>query len=78
MACVVANATRAPPLWVAARYVDRGQALLGLGGHQGISAAAGHVAARGECLDAFAGLFGGLPLATGSAKLADARRAWLW
>ena len=78
MACVVANATRAPPLWVSARYVDRGQALLGLGGHQGISAAAGHVAARGECLDAFAGPFGGLPLATGAAKLSDARAAWLW
>ena len=78
MACVVANATRAPPLSVSARYVDRGQALLGLGGHQGISAAAGHVAARGECLDAFAGPFGGLPLATGAAKLSDARAAWLW
>ena len=78
MACVVANATRAPPLWVSARYVDRGQALLGLGGHQGSSAAAGHVAARGECLDAFAGPFGGLPLATGAAKLSDARAAWLW
>ena len=52
-------------------------ALLGLGATRHLPAA-GHVAARGECLDAFAGPFGGLPLATGAAKLSDARAAWLW
>ena len=78
MAFVVANRTRAPPVWVRAPYVDRGQNVLGLGSHAGISAGAGHVETRSACLDAFAELFGGMPLVTGHDKVVDARAAWLW
>ena len=37
-----------------------------------------HVAIRDHCLSTFARFFGRMPLVTGSAKLVDAKREWLW
>jgi len=78
MSFIVANATRAPPLWFRAPYSDYGQSILSFGRHAGISSGVDHVETRGDCIATFARLFGTMPLVTSHSKLVDARSEWLW
>ena len=78
MSFLVANTTKAPPLWLRAPYSDYGQSVFSLGQHAGISAATDHITTRGDCVATFARLFGTMPLVAGHAKVADARTEWFW
>jgi len=75
MSMLVANVSKAPPVWVAAQYRDFGQWLIGTGG---ISSGAGHAGARNECLTHFAKVMGHMPLIATNAKSGDARNSWWW
>ncbi|KAJ8601940.1 hypothetical protein CTAYLR_004458 [Chrysophaeum taylorii] len=75
MSFVVANRTRAPPIWVRLHYDDYGQSFAS---HAGISAAKDHVAVREACIQRFAELFGRFPLVTAHHKTIDARSSWIW
>ena len=78
MSFVVANTTKAPPLWFRAPYSDYGQSILSLGHHAGISSGVDHIETRGDCITTFARLFGTMPLVTSHAKVVDARMEWVW
>lgn len=75
MSFLVANATKAPPVWFRAAYVDYGQSFAS---HAGISAGRDHLQIRQECLRAFAALFGHDPLQTATHKVLDASTSWFW
>ena len=76
MSFLVANATKAPAVWLRAPYTDYGQSFLK---HAGISAAPDHHQIRIDCLTTFSHYFQDrLPLKTGHLKLKNANNDWLW
>lgn len=76
MSFLVANATRAPAIWLRAPYTDYGQSIYK--SHAGISASSDHIDIRQSCLALFADLFHHFPLVTGRLKLVHAPSQWLW
>lgn len=70
MQFVVSNATGGvPPVWVQARFQDRGT-------HSGISQGKDHERERSQCVTRLVKEFGRLPLTVTSHKAIDARAAW--
>ncbi|CAD6335471.1 unnamed protein product [Miscanthus lutarioriparius] len=70
MAFLVANATGAPPVWVQGRIFEIGSS--------GISSLKGHGLQRSRCLNAFAAMYGHMPLVATTVKAVDSRRSWFW
>ncbi|XP_010930291.1 glycosylinositol phosphorylceramide mannosyl transferase 1 [Elaeis guineensis] len=70
MSLLVANATRAPPIWVKGKIYE-------IGG-SGISSLKGHNKRRNRCLNDFFSLYGAVPLVPTSMKAVDAREEWFW
>ncbi|XP_042446327.1 glycosylinositol phosphorylceramide mannosyl transferase 1-like [Zingiber officinale] len=70
MSLLVANATRAPPIWVKGRIYEIGSF--------GISSLEGHIERRTKCLNDFISLYESMPLVSTSTKAVDARQAWFW
>ncbi|PWZ24561.1 Glycosyltransferase family 64 protein C4 [Zea mays] len=70
MAFLVANATGAPPIWVQGRIFEIGSS--------GISSLKGHGLQRSRCLNAFAAMYGHMPLVATTVKAVDSRGSWFW
>ncbi|KAH7431544.1 hypothetical protein KP509_08G054700 [Ceratopteris richardii] len=70
MSFLVANITRAPPIWVKGKIFEIGSS--------GISSLSGHSKHRSACLNAFADIYGHMPLIPSNLKAVDARTAWIW
>ncbi|XP_068644527.1 glycosylinositol phosphorylceramide mannosyl transferase 1-like [Aristolochia californica] len=70
MAFLVANATRAPPIWVKGEIFEIGST--------GISSLGGHSEQRSVCVNKFVELYGYMPLVSTSVKAVDSRNLWLW
>ncbi|XP_068668635.1 glycosylinositol phosphorylceramide mannosyl transferase 1-like [Aristolochia californica] len=70
MAFLVANATRAPPIWVKGNIFEIGST--------GISSLGGHSERRSVCVNKFAEVYGYMPLVSTSVKAVDSRNLWLW
>ncbi|WOK92898.1 glycosyltransferase family protein 64 [Canna indica] len=70
MSLLVANFTRAPPIWVKGKIDEIGSF--------GISSLGGHIEKRTKCLNDFISLYGADPLVPTSTKAVDAQEQWLW
>ncbi|KAL6873887.1 hypothetical protein ACP4OV_013969 [Aristida adscensionis] len=70
MSFLVANVTGAPPVWVQGRIYEIGSS--------GISSLKGHSLQRSRCLNAFAAMYGHMPLVATTVKAVDSRRSWFW
>ncbi|XP_066376514.1 glycosylinositol phosphorylceramide mannosyl transferase 1-like [Miscanthus floridulus] len=70
MSFLVANATGAPPVWVQGRIFEIGSS--------GISSLKGHGLQRSRCLNAFAAMYGHMPLVATTVKAVDSRKSWFW
>lgn len=70
MSLLVANVSRAPPIWVKGKIYEIGSS--------GISSIKGHSDKRKKCLNDFVSLYGIMPLVTTSVKAEDARHEWFW
>ncbi|KAJ1260928.1 hypothetical protein BS78_10G269300 [Paspalum vaginatum] len=70
MSFLVANATGAPPVWVQGRIFEIGSS--------GISSLKGHDLQRSRCLNAFAAMYGHMPLVATTVKAVDSRGSWFW
>ncbi|TVU07682.1 hypothetical protein EJB05_41047 [Eragrostis curvula] len=70
MSFLVANVTGAPPIWVQGRIYEIGSS--------GISSLKGHSLQRSRCLNAFAAMYGHMPLVATTVKAVDSRGSWLW
>ncbi|XP_002964004.2 glycosyltransferase family 64 protein C4 [Selaginella moellendorffii] len=70
MSFLVANVTKAPPIWVKGRVVEIGSS--------GISSLTGHSHRRSRCLNHFVTLFEGMPLVPSSVKAVNSKREWFW
>ncbi|WOL08383.1 hypothetical protein Cni_G17136 [Canna indica] len=70
MSFLVANTTRAPPIWVKGKIFEIGSS--------GISSLGDHSEKRSHCLNLFANIYGHMPLVATSMKVIDSRHSWLW
>lgn len=70
MSFLIANATRAPPIWVKGKIYEIGST--------GISSLGGHNSRRSHCVDRFSVEYGGMPLVSTSVKAIDSRVSWFW
>ncbi|KAF7097397.1 hypothetical protein CFC21_099220 [Triticum aestivum] len=67
---LVANVTGVPPIWVQGRIYEIGST--------GISSSKGHDLRRSRCLNAFASMYGLMPLVASTVKAVDSRTSWFW
>lgn len=70
MSFLVANITKAPPIWVKGKIFEIGSS--------GISSLSGHSEHRTSCLNAFVDMYGHMPLVSSNLKAVDARSTWIW
>ncbi|KAI5082285.1 hypothetical protein GOP47_0002028 [Adiantum capillus-veneris] len=70
MSFLVANLTKAPPIWVKGKIFEIGSS--------GISSLSGHSEHRSSCLNAFVDMYGHMPLVSSNFKAMDARSTWIW
>ncbi|KAL5773832.1 hypothetical protein ACOSP7_013472 [Xanthoceras sorbifolium] len=70
MSFLVANVTRAPPIWVKGTIYEIGST--------GISSLGGHSERRTQCINRFVAEFGRMPLVSTSVKAVDSRGVWFW
>ncbi|KAL4186929.1 hypothetical protein AMTRI_Chr09g36630 [Amborella trichopoda] len=70
MSLLVANATRAPPIWVQGKIYEIGAS--------GISSLLGHNRRRNKCLNDFISLYGSVPLVPTHVKAVHALHEWFW
>lgn len=70
MSFLVANATKAAPIWVKGKTFDFGAT--------GISSLKGHSKHRTACLNEFVDMYEYMPLVSSNFKAMDARSTWIW
>lgn len=70
MALLIANSSRAPPIWVKGKVYETGS--------YGISSLKGHNLRRNECLNYFTSVYGKLPLLSTNMKVIDGQNDWFW